>query len=294
VAAERITKLWEGQITGKSPATISNILARFEAFSKRAASMMPSLQTHDQLALWIGHERANPKLQPRTLANYISQVKTGLRVYLGIMLEDSRLPFIQRALRADPSNQPVRRAMPITREVMKTVTSLLGDEARIIAILAWVTSSRIADVLALQTDMVTLGETGAQPTRIKFTGIKNDKENVLPPWFGQLGQYHELVQGYLRRKGPACPMFTLTANDFLRQLKTVDPDLTQHSFKRGAAQLIYNECLAHGKSHEEALRTTSHALNHRSTEVTLLYLAGMDVEAPQAHSTREAAKILSA
>lgn len=156
--------------------------------------------------------------------------------------------------RRSPEDLTTHRAWAITPEMMIKVLqhSKVEVSNKGIVLLAWLTASRMDDILRTSTsfrwDRTTL--------RMHIGLAKNDQEargftKFIPKWIARI-----LVRFVPNFQRPS------TAKKLIQQLKKVDNRLSGHSMRRGAATTLANK----GYSHTQITRLTGHRSRHTEAE----------------------------
>lgn len=279
----------------QNPATLREAKEKYEeivsnAFAKRTLTGRKNLWS--RMVRWAESQQVEPcgetaalfvaslGVRGKTKQNYCSQLNQVGKLLWPRTWRPERLEQLQKmVLRASRGKEkPASKAHPVAREELRAMVRrwrLEGREELAAAVgLAWLTASRVDDILSLRTiDVVQV----QGPFVLDFIMAKNMTEERQERFVKCCGEGSETIRSWVQRRVQGQEeevlVFGITKNQVYSALKEQDSRLSNHSMKRGALQYLL-ACCANGVLHPKEL---GWAARHKSkepimNETTFLYL----------------------
>eukprot|EP00757_Euglenozoa_sp_SAG-D1_P005160 gene5160-2398_t len=250
---------WEG---------VASVARQFTIFSDRVRSLYPEAPLEVVLMTWIQAKLDRQEILPQTAVAYMRKVNMFRFVNKLPALDTPMLALFRRSLNQmiDWSGIERNQAQPAQlQEVIKVMDSTASLHTKRAVLLAWAQMARIDDTLHLTGDMIEIHpETkslvvfwGRTKTRRAF-GEGDVKHTCLGRLFPDALRLLQPVVGTEQ------VVVRSTYQKILTELKTIHPDLTNHSFKRGSMQAA--------ASHSFPLSEIMKISNHRSEDMVRRYI----------------------
>jgi hypothetical protein len=214
---------------------IDGTLGRFAKFrSELPAEQQAKNDEVDDAILFASSAMVTPMTngkmrEPSTVWNYFNQIRTSWRMHGHTpLLQDQRTRAAVNGLaRMKADQEHIRRAQPFT---FQHVDALMGTHPKLSAIfaIAWLSASRVGDVLQLRPEDVTVSTTD-NTMRICWYRRKD---------WGSQGMAQTVVLPPHWTASIVANLHQLGKTDAHTVRKSLPKGFALHSFRRGAAQLV--------------------------------------------------------